>query len=187
MICCVILVTVSVTRTRRAMLMPLRSHRILSPSHHRPIFVDASPVKASAALRRSRLRDRFFPGEQIIRSLEYLTLKEGQIQAQRTLVRHVEDADGPVSHLARFHVLADGTLLILGQFTGVDSGTTYRIAEINDDHPEWIDIPFKHPMSGIFLTNTIRSGSSPSSYIDIVGMSPTKPHTLGYARVEIGD
>lgn len=134
-----------------------------------------------------RLRDRFFPGEQIIRSLEYLTLKEGQIQAQRTLVRHVEDADGPVPHLARFHVLADGTLLILGQFTGVDSGTTYRIAEINDDHPEWIDIPFKHPMSGIFLTNTIRSGSSPSSYIDIVGMSPTKPHTLGYARVEIGD
>ncbi|MCH2660385.1 hypothetical protein MK163_08080 [bacterium] len=134
-----------------------------------------------------RLRDRFFPGEQIIRSLEYLTLKEGQIQAQRTLVRHVEDADGPVPHLARFHVLADGTLLILGQFTGVDSGTTYRIAEINDDHPEWIDIPFKHPMSGIFLTNTIRNGSSPSSYIDIVGMSPTKPHTLGYARVEIGD
>ena len=31
----------------------------MSPSHHRPIFVDASPVKASAARRRSPLRDRF--------------------------------------------------------------------------------------------------------------------------------
>jgi len=84
-------------------------------------------------------------------------------------------------------VLADGTLLVLGQFTGIDSGTTYRITEVNADDPEWIDIPFKNPMPGTFLINTMRSGSSPSSYIDVVGMSPNKPYTLGYARIEIGD
>ena len=132
-----------------------------------------------------RLRDRFFPGRQITHTLEHLTLKEGQIQARRTLVRAIEGEAGPIPHLARFHVLEDNTLVIIGQFTGIGPGPVYRCALAGEDQPEWIDIPFSQPMPGTFLTNTIRGGSSPSSLVDIVGMSPTSPNTLGYAQIKI--
>ena len=132
-----------------------------------------------------RLRDRFFPGRQITHTLEHLTLKEGQIQTRRTLVRALEGEAGPVPHLARFHALEDNTLVIIGQFTGIGPGPVYRCALAGENQPEWIDIPFSQPMPGTFLTNTIRGGSSPSSLIDIVGMSPTSPNTLGYAQIKI--
>ena len=132
-----------------------------------------------------RLRDRFFPGRQITHTLEHLTLKEGQIQTRRTLVRALEGEAGPVPHLARFHALEDNTLVIIGQFTGIGPGPVYRCALVGEDQPEWIDIPFSQPMPGTFLTNTIRGGSSPSSLVDIVGMSPTSPNTLGYAQIKI--
>ena len=131
-----------------------------------------------------RLRDRFFPDAQIIHTLEYLTLRAGQVQSRRTLLSHAEDEDGPIPELARFHVLEDGTILILGQFSAPGSTPIYRCA-LAADELDWVDVPFSHPMPGTFLTNTTRSGSSPSSYVDLVGMSPNNPHTLGYAQIRI--
>ena len=139
-----------------------------------------------------RLRDRFFPNETIVHSLEYLTLRDGQIQTRRTLARAAEGEDAPRPQLARFHALPDGTLLAIALFgrnasTSEHPSTAYRIAPLSADTDDlaWIDIPFARPMPGTFLTNTVRGGSAPSALIDLVGMSPDEPHTLGYARVRI--
>ena len=132
-----------------------------------------------------RLRDRFFPDQQIAHTLEYLTLREGQIQTRRTLVRAVESERGPIPKLARFHILADGTPIILGQFSNLGPDAIYRCTLLSSDPPDWVDIPFSHPMPDTFLTNTVRAGSAPSPLIDIVGMRPDVPNTLGYARVRI--
>lgn len=132
-----------------------------------------------------RLRDRFFPDQSIIHSLEYMSLNKGQTQSRRTLISSTEGQEDPRPELARFHILEDGTPLILSQFSGPESNPSYRYALVTTDTPNWIDIPFSHPMPGTFLTSTVRGGSLPSSFIDIVGMSPNNPHTLGYARVRI--
>ena len=45
----------------------------------------------------------------------------------------VEVEDGPIPELARFHVLEDGTLLILGQFSGLGPTPIYRCALVSDE------------------------------------------------------
>ena len=112
-------------------------------------------------------------------------MREGQILTRRTLVHAVESESGPIPLLARFHILTDGTPIILGQFSDSGPDPIYRCALLSSDPPEWVDIPFSHPMPDTFLTNTVRAGSSPSPLIDIVGMRPDLPNTLGYARVRI--
>ncbi len=101
------------------------------------------------------------------------------------MVRAVESERGPIPKLARFHILADGTPIILGQFSNLGPDAIYRCTLLSSDPPDWVDIPFSHPIPDTFLTNTVRAGSSPSPLIDIVGMRPDVPNTLGYARVRI--
>ena len=140
----------------------------------------------------SRLRDRFFPDETVINSLEYMTLQDGHVRTRRTLARVAENEDYLRPNLARFHVLEDGSLLVLGSFGRNLSSSdlpplVYRMAVIPSDGGDldWVDVPFAHPMSSTFLTNTVRGGSAPSSTIDLVCMSAEKGNTLGYARVRV--
>ena len=140
----------------------------------------------------ARLRDRFFPGETIVNSLEYMTLRDGQIQTRHTLASVDEGEDGLRPQLARFHVMEDGTLVTLAAFgrnlpSSELPSLVYRIARIPSDVEtlDWVDVPFSQPIPGTFLTNTTRGGSAPSSIIDLVGISPEKPNTLGYARVRV--
>ncbi len=137
----------------------------------------------------ARLRDRFFPGEAITYSLQYLTLRDGHVEQRRTLARVAENEAGLRPHLARFHVLEDKTLVVLATFSANGPASdlpafVYRLTPITPDL-QWADVPFAQPIRGIFLTNTGRGGSPPSSTIDIVGMSPRTSHTLAYARIQI--
>jgi len=138
----------------------------------------------------ARLRDRFFPGETIAHSLEYVAIREGTVRTRRTIVKVSEDEDGDRPMGARFHVMEDGTLVMLGSFAHTSaegSGIRYRLAELSSDGmlSEWVDVPFEHPFSGTVLTNTVRGGSRPSSVIDMVGMAAGAPKTLRYARVRL--
>lgn len=140
-----------------------------------------------------RIRDRFFPGEPVVNSLEYLTIKDGEVLSRSTLATATEDDTADRPELARFHVTPSGDVYILASFT--PSGATgaqgarwvYRLARLTAEGTvsEWIDVPFKHPIAGTFLTNTVRGGSAPSDIIDMVGMRPEAPNTMGYARVRI--
>ncbi len=138
-----------------------------------------------------RLRDRFFAGETIEHSLEYLSIRNGEIQARRTLARVTEAAPGDRPNLARFHLMEDGTPVLLASFVReVPSGAAshvYRLASMSSDGSlsDWVDVPFEHPIVGTFLTNTVRGGSRPGSIIDMVGMVAGAPQTLRYARVRL--
>ena len=147
-----------------------------------------------------RLRDRFFPDEPIVHSLEYLTFRKGWTAApsdpvrpvRRTLARVTEDEEGLRPTLARFHVLEDGRLLALASFVrnrpdSASPAPVYRIALLppRGDAPDWVEVSLLHPPPGTFLTNTVRGGSAPSPLVDLVGMSPEKAHTLAYARIRV--
>ncbi len=141
----------------------------------------------------ARLRDRFFPGQLIVHSLEYAVVDQGRVVDRRTLARIDADEDGWRPQLGRFHVLEDGTLLVVATFAPQPDApgsprVTYRVAALSEaaSQPlEWSDIRFAQPMAGTFLTATVRGGSAPSPWIDLVGMRPDAAHTVGYARVRV--
>ncbi len=136
-----------------------------------------------------RLRERFFPHERLVRSLEYLTLENGAPAARRTLARAAEGEEAPRPHWGRFHVLPDGHLLVVAAFgPNLASATPrarFRAMALHED-AGWVDIPFVRPLQpGTWMTNTVRGGSAPSDVLDLVGMSDTQEATLGYARVRL--
>lgn len=159
----------------------------------------------------ARLRDRFFPQETVVHSLEYMALRDGSELTRRTLARAAEGEDVPRPQMGRFHVLADGTLVALAAFgPNVDVSdhppTVYRVTALESapagtsasdkpgQHseagvaalsPAWVDVPFTRPMPGVFLTNTIRGGSAPADTVDMVGTSARRGLTLGYARFRL--
>jgi len=135
-----------------------------------------------------RIRDEFFPGVEIRHSLEYAIIVDERVEHRRTLATLGEEEEGPTPHLARFHEITPGHAVIVAQFS-TDQGPEYRLGEL-PGHTEslaeemtWAPIPFARPMSGTFLTNTVRGGSNPSTTLDLVG-SIDGP-ALGYARVRI--
>ena len=137
----------------------------------------------------ARLRDRFFPGEQIRHSLEYAMLRQGRVESQHALIAVAEGEEGVVPNEARFHQTESGKLLVLAQVSRASGGIEYRLADLSQSGGEgvtWVDVPFREPMAGIFLTNTVRGGSAPSSLIDLVGISPSDANSLHYARIRVG-
>jgi len=139
----------------------------------------------------ARLRDRFFPGEKITSSLEYAVVRDGQVASQRALISLEEGDDGLGANGARFHVLPDGRLLVLAQCTrqseATGSAIEYSLGDLSQgaDAMEWVGVPFEQPLGGIFLTNTVRGGSAPSWFIDLVGISSGETNELRYARVHV--
>jgi len=137
-----------------------------------------------------RIRDRFFPGEPIVHSLEYMALRDGVTVARRTLARAGEDQDVPRPQLGRFHVLGDGTVVVVATFGPNTRSSTlppvaYRAALLDEEETDWVDVPLTHPLPGTFLTNTVRGGSAPSDTLDLVGTRPASRPTLSYARVRL--
>ncbi|MDA0335849.1 MAG: hypothetical protein O2782_11835 [bacterium] len=129
----------------------------------------------------ARLRDQFFPDTQIRQSLEYAIVRAGQCVERHCLATHSEGDDGLIPSQARLHVAASGVPLILAQFHDA-RGVRWRLAPLQVD-PAWIDVAFRRPMSGTFLTNTVRGGSAPADVIDIV--SSIDGPGLGYARLRV--
>ena len=138
-----------------------------------------------------RLKKKFFPDKDLVYSLKYLIMRNGKIQTSQTLARICEQEDGRRPQFARFHILSDGTLVVLASFVPntptSDQVTVYCLAEIPTGSTtlKWIDVPLSGSFSGAFFTNTVRGGSMPSDIIDVVGISPNKANTVGYARIRV--
>ncbi|HJP34211.1 MAG: hypothetical protein QF689_09085 [Candidatus Latescibacteria bacterium] len=129
----------------------------------------------------ARIRDQFFPGTELRNSLEYAVVRDGMITARHTLAALGEDQDGSLPTQARIHITPFGLPAVLGQFQHGNT-TLWRLALLEAE-PTWVDIPFSRPMTGTFLTNTVRGGSAPSDTIDIVGS--VAGSGLGYARLRV--
>ena len=139
----------------------------------------------------ARLRDRFFPDEKITSSLEYAVVRDGKVESQAALISLEEGQDGLSANAARFHVLPDGRLLVLAQGArqsqAIGSAIEYSLGDLSQgvDAIEWVDVPFERPTGGTFLTNTVRGGSAPSWFIDLVSTSSGETNELRYARVHV--
>ena len=140
----------------------------------------------------ARLRDRFFPGEKIRHSMEYAVMRQGKVESQRALIAAAEGEEGATPNGARFHETESGKLLVLAQLSHQSSaagGIEYRLADLSQEGERegitWIEVPFREPMGGTFLTNSGRGGSAPSCFIDMIGMSPSEANSLQYARVRV--
>jgi hypothetical protein len=140
----------------------------------------------------ARLRDRFFPGQPVIQSLEYATIQEGKVLTRRTLARVEEGKDGLRPDTGRFHLLAGGRLVLVASFgRNLPSSNlpacVYRVTALNreDAALTWTEIPLADPLPGIFVTNTVRGGSAPGPILDLVGSSGHRSNTLAWARVRL--
>ncbi len=133
------------------------------------------------------MRDKFFPGVKITRSLEYAVVYHGEVVARHTLAIGGEGlkSEEPLG-TARFHVMADGRLLVLYEATDWSVSPARRVWRLMQVSPEVtapVEVPLKQGM-GQFFTANERGGSRPSNTIDIFGVADDG-QTLRYAQLHL--
>ncbi len=134
------------------------------------------------------IRDKYFPGQAMTISLEYIVVKDGRITTKRTLAQTPQIPTGFEPSFARFHITSDGKLHIIAAGTSFDKGKrTFGnyIGTIppGKGKPVFERIELKHPFRS-FFTNTPRGGSKPSDVIDLFGIADDGPN-LRYARIRV--
>merc|ERR1712096_206842 len=133
-----------------------------------------------------RLRESFFPEQKQSHRLIYATISNGKIEQKQVLIATVEGEYGWNPICARFHQLPAGELLVISSLTPNVSvsglpNCIFQFSVVKEF--EWFEVPIIEPITGIFLTNTVRGGSKPSGILDLVGMSPREPNTLAYIQI----
>lgn len=134
------------------------------------------------------IRDKYFPGQKMTASLEYVIVKDGKLVPRRTLAQTPDGPTGFEPSFGRFHVGSAGTLYIIAAGTSIEKNQrTFgnflaRIADANEP-PTFEQIKLQHPFHS-FFTNTLRGGSAPSDVIDLFGTADDNPN-LRYARIRI--
>jgi len=132
------------------------------------------------------IRDKYFPGEAMTVSLEYVIIKDGKIISRLTLAEKPAGQAGFEPSFGRFHIDSKGEIYVIAAGTSIEKGQrTYgnflgRITN-SKDKTKFELIEMKHPF-GNFFTNTPRGGSKPSDIIDIFGTADDAPN-LRYARI----
>ncbi len=132
------------------------------------------------------LRDRFFPGQPIVTTLEHVEAVGGKVTRRTTLVSGGKKAR-ETPHYARFHVTEDGTLWVVELVTGIrpDGSSLHenRIFALRpgEDKITSIPLPLKTPFS-TFFTAAERGGSRPSncSISSVSGRTEKRSSMLGY-------
>ena len=137
-----------------------------------------------------RLRKSFFPEQKQSHRLVYATIRDGQIEQRQVLIETIEGEYGWNPICARFHQLPTGELLVISSLTPNVSvsglpNCIFQFSVVKEF--EWFEVPIIEPITGIFLTNTVRGGSKPSDILDLVGMSPREPNTLAYIQIRFDD
>ncbi len=134
------------------------------------------------------MRDRFFPGLPILKTLEYTVVNEGQIVKRETLLVGGEGDFEYSAKYGRFHSTPDGRLWAV--FPGMrktEAGTISRMF-LMQVHPiidrENILGVELDPVFGGFFTASERGGSEPSWTLDLFGQFG---ELLRYAQIDLKD
>ncbi|MCA9446439.1 MAG: hypothetical protein KC931_04940 [Candidatus Omnitrophica bacterium] len=132
------------------------------------------------------MRDRFFPGLPILRTLEYTVLEQGKIVKRETLAVGGEGDHEITPNYGRFHSTPDGRLwAVFPGYKATESGTLARLflmqvyPEI--DREKLVEVELD-PLFGGFFTATERGGSLPSWTLDLFGQFG---EVLRYAQIEL--
>jgi hypothetical protein len=134
------------------------------------------------------IRDKYFPGQPMTISLEYIIVKNGRIASQRTLAKTPQTSTGFEPSFARFYISSDDKIHVITAGTRIDKGKRtlgnyIGIIPTGYGKPVFERIRLKHPF-GSFFTNTPRGGSKPSDLIDLFGIADDHPN-LRYARIRV--
>jgi hypothetical protein len=138
----------------------------------------------------ARLRPHFFPAVTPMHTLEYAQVQAGVVVGRQTLARHVDGENGWRPEMARFHLPGDGRLLLVASFAPAGLGAAvpvaYRMAQIDAGAaPQWADLALSRPLTGLFVTNTVRAGSPPGPVLDLVAAAADRPGQLRWACVRL--
>ncbi len=135
------------------------------------------------------LRDKYFPGQPMSVSLEYLVVRAGKVTARRTLAQTPQEGAGLTPSWARFHVDGTGRLYVVAAGTMADKDARAAfgnyLAPLTEStgRPAFAALELKHPFNN-FFTNTPRGGSAPGAVIDLFGTTD-EAYTLRYARIRL--
>lgn len=138
----------------------------------------------------TRLRPRFFPDAKQSYSLNWALVRNGRVSARRTLLLAEEGSANEIPGAARFHTTPDGRLYVLFYVSGLGADgrsiSENRLMELGDDGTPGttVTIPMKHPMNS-FFTATVRAGSAPSEWIDMLGTRAGEANCIYYARLRL--
>jgi len=159
----------------------LRNHDLwLGPDGSAHVLYSKTNIGSGA------LRDEFWPGTPIVRTLNHVILKDGEIVRRQTLSRWTEGDTGPRHLWASFHARADGRVFLLCATTapGEEPGVRNFLMELDERYRPTgnrIPVPLAEPMGSLFTSNE-RAGAPPSDIIDIQGRG-REGGTIRYVRV----
>jgi hypothetical protein len=132
------------------------------------------------------LRDRFFPGQKLVTTLEHVEMERGHVVGRSTLLTGGEGRS-ETPHYARFHATPDGSLHVVYAVGGSRrDGSSFfqnRIVRVSPHAGEGRPIPLNEPF-GVFFTAAERGGTAPSETLDLFGTG-RNGLTLRYARVRL--
>lgn len=137
-----------------------------------------------------RLREKFFPGEKQSHTLNYAVLREGRVVARRVLQAAEEGGSQEVPGRGRFHLTPARRLFVCWYVHGRDrQGRRVSENRLLEVGPEGVigpaqRVPLTHPFTE-FYTPTVRAGSPPSGFLELMGQREGAPGAICYARVRI--
>lgn len=137
-----------------------------------------------------RLRAKFFPDAKQRYEANYAVLKDGRVEVKRTFAALDEGQKGVTISWPRFHSTADGRLFVFCYANGTDGDgkrvSENRLYEIAKDgsFSNPVSVPMRHPLSTYF-TATVRAGSEPSRWLDLLGTRVDEANTISYARIRL--
>jgi|GEM_PF-839200 len=146
----------------------------VSPSGQAYILYTEQPVASEL------LRDRFFPGLSVTRSLFLAVVDQGKL-IERRVIWEGNASGEPVQ--ARFHETPDGRLYVVAFAQGEKAGNYLASVYPDERTIEWVPIPLEPAFVSYCLADR-RSGCEPSYTIHIHGHT-NSAERVDYAEVEI--
>ena len=133
-----------------------------------------------------RLWEDFFPDEKQSIALNYAIIKDGEVMFRKPILTGTPE-DDLIPGRGRFQITEDKRLFVFYYVQGGPSDVKEnRIIEIGiKDHQfsNPIKVNLERPLSQ-FYSATVRGGSSPSSFMDILGKDDA--HEMRYVQIKIG-
>lgn len=137
-----------------------------------------------------RLRAKFFPEARQSHGLYYGVIRDGRVVQRKTVAESTEDRPGISGSAARFQPTPDGRLFFAWFASGrgaTGAGVSEnRVTEVlaGGEFGEPVAIPLAKPFASYF-TATVRAGSEPSRWLEMLGPRNGTSQTISYARVRL--
>jgi hypothetical protein len=141
-----------------------------------------------------RLRDSFYPEATQSHALNCAVVERGKVIRRQSLVLAEEGRANEMAGAARFQVAPGNRLFVFYYVSGSDAKgqalSENRVLELlpgdmpGDMPRPAVRVPLQTPFVA-FFTASVRGGSPPSHFIDLLGMQAGQSNTISYARVRL--